>query len=148
MFKRRGDPSKRGLLLFGLALQVAFSLRAALPQAVICHRAGGGSAVEFDADGGCLCEECEHCRARLAAPHGDPSRPAWEPCHCRHEAFSADGAGASLRLPDRPSLRDASPDAAAPLFDPPAPPLSLADPRDAGHAPPGPPGAAGPLLRC
>jgi hypothetical protein len=148
MMKRRGGLRKRALLLFGLGLLLLFSVRAALPQVVICHRAGGGSAVEFDADGGCLCDECEHCRARLSAPHGAPSGPAWEPCHCRHEAFSADDGAAALRLPDRPILTGASPFPAAEISAPPVPLrllLLLSGPAGLST---GPPGSAGPLLRC
>ena len=146
--KRRGGLYKRAPILFGLGLQLLFSVRTALPQAVLCHRAGGSSAVEFDSDAGCLCEECEHCRARLSEPPGAPSGPSWEPCHCRHEAFSSDGGAAALRLPGRPFVTDASPACDGEISDPFARPLSRLSPRGLSGLSPGPPGSAGPSLRC
>jgi hypothetical protein len=146
--KRRGGLRNRALLLFGLGLLLLFSVRAALPQVVICHRAGGGSAVEFEADGGCLCDECGHCRARLSDPHGTPTAPAWEPCHCRHEAFSADDGGAALRLPDRTLVTAAHPSPAGGVFAPPAPFRFLPGLSGRSGPSPGPPESAGPLLRC
>jgi hypothetical protein len=90
-----------------VGLHVFFAVRASLPQMVICHKPGGGSAVEFDtADGGCQCEECEHCRARRAAPRPGPIVPGLEPCHCRHEVILSDVGHSSLRLPDRHFLFD------------------------------------------
>jgi hypothetical protein len=148
MMKRRGGLRKRACLLFGLGLQLLFSVRAALPQVVICHRADGGSAVEFDADGGCLCDECEHCRARRSAPHVEPAGPGWEPCHCRHEAFSADDGGATLRLPDRQIRVDASPSPAGMISAPPVPLRFLLLLSGLSGLSPGPPGSAGPFLRC
>jgi hypothetical protein len=148
MMKRRGGLSKKAPILFSLGLQILFSVRAALPQVVICHRAGGGSAVEFEADGGCLCDECEHCRSRLSPPQGAPSAPAWEPCHCRHEAFSANDGGASLRLPERTDLTPAYPSPAWEIFTPPAPLRIIAGLSGPAGLSPGPPGSAGTLLRC
>lgn len=148
MIQRRGASARKALLLFGLGLQILFSVRAALPQTVLCHRAGGGAAVEFDADSGCLCEECEHCRARLAAPHGAPAGPSWEPCHCRHEAFSAEGAGTALRLPGRSAVIESSPAPAEEIFDPPTGLRFSFLARGPFGQPPGPPGSSGPLLRC
>jgi len=90
-----------------VGLHVFFAVRTSLPQLVICHKAGGGSAVEFDtADGGCQCEECEHCRARRLAPRSGPVGPGLEPCHCQHELILSDIGDSSLRLPDRHLLFD------------------------------------------
>jgi hypothetical protein len=101
-FRRTRAPGRWRIALAFIVLHVFFAVRTSLPQMVICHKAGGGSAVEFDtADGCCQCQECEHCRARRLAPRSGPAVPALEPCHCQHELILSDIGHSSLRLPDR-----------------------------------------------
>ncbi len=106
-----------------VGLQVFFAVRMSLPQLVICHKAGGGSAVEFDtADGGCQCEECEHCRARRLAPRSGPVVPGLGPCHCQHELILSEIGDSSIRLPDRHFLFDPASAPAEDHIEMPAPP--------------------------
>jgi hypothetical protein len=100
-------PGRAWTALFFAALHLFFGVRAVLPQQVFCHKASGRTDIEFQISGaGCLCDECEHCRARLMRPQPDSrsSLPAFQPCHCQHELILSDIGHSSLDRPERESL--------------------------------------------
>jgi hypothetical protein len=150
MIGRRNDRWRRPwrLVLAFAGLHVFFAVRASLPQPVICHKAGGGSAVEFDTAGVCQCEECEHCRARRMAPRSGPAVPGFEECHCQHESIYSDVGHSSLRLPDRHPFLDPASGPAEFGFEPPAARIALPAAEEASGRSPGPPERPASLLRC
>lgn len=78
------------MCLSAVAFHLLFAVAAALPDVVLCHRPGGEIALEFSGPAGiCLCQECDHCLARLskeAAGHL-AGNPVLDACHCAHESF-------------------------------------------------------------
>jgi hypothetical protein len=136
------------MVLAFVGLHVFFAVRTALPALVICHKAGGGSCIEFDTAGGCVCEECEHCRARQQTPRTGPAGPGFEACHCRHEiVFSAAG-NSSLRLPDRHPFLYPAAFAAIDRIELPTPREFSACAEEFSGRSPGPLERAASLLRC
>lgn len=99
-----------------VVLHFLFTVVAALPGVVFCHRPGGRIAVEFAGPAGaCLCDECEHCRKHLAgrASGGLRNGVVIDACRCAHEPFlnqvegiavKRDG-GAASPAPNRTWLR-------------------------------------------
>lgn len=136
------------LALAFVGLHVFFAVRTALPALVICHKAGGGSCIEFDTAGGCACEECEHCRARLRTPHSGPAAPGFEACHCRHEIAFSDTGPSSLRLPDRHPFLYPSASSAKDRIEMPAPRECNPCAEEFSGRFPGPSERTASLLRC
>jgi len=103
--KTGGRPGlKRSVFcLSAVALHLLFSVAAALPGVVSCHRPGGQVVIEFAGpDGTCLCAECEHCLehlARAAAGHAS-SGPVLDACHCSHEPCANPARRAVLKRGD------------------------------------------------
>ena len=136
------------LTLAFVGLHVFFAVRTALPALVICHKAGGGSCIEFDTAGGCACEECEHCRARQQAPRSGPAAPGFEACHCRHEIAVSAAGHSSLRLPDRHPFLYPSASPVKDRIEVPAPREFNFGAEECSGRSPGPSERAASLLRC
>ncbi len=108
---RRRAPGAAAAALAAL-LQVAFALLAVAPPVVLCHRAGGGTALEVSGPlGSCGCSECEHCRARQIEPASEARDASVAPCHCDHEPLRIEASRASIRRDDGP--RDLPPSLSA-----------------------------------
>jgi hypothetical protein len=102
MIQARKSAAGRGLFcVSAAAFYLIFTAAAALPGVVLCHRPGGQVAVEISGPAGvCLCQECDHCRERLAndALGHSHREPALEACHCTHQPIlSKTGTEALLR---------------------------------------------------
>ena len=138
----------RFLALAFVGLHVFFAVRASLPALVFCHKANGGSAVEFDTGSGCPCEECEHCRARRMAPRSGPAVPGFEACHCQHELIFSDVGHSSLRLPGRHPFLDPAASPAEDRIELPASRGLLLSAEDFSDRSPGPADRSSSLLRC
>jgi hypothetical protein len=138
----------RYLALAFVGLHLFFAVRVSLPALVFCHKAGGGTAVEFDAGSGCPCQECEHCRARRLAPRSGPAVPGFEACHCQHEVIFSDVGHSSLRLPDRHSFIDPAAAPAEDRIEPPSLQKLLLSAEEFSGRSPGRSAQDSSLLRC
>gem|GEM_PF-2241316 len=101
--KRRMRVRQAILCVPAVVLYLGFVVAEALPGIVFCHRSGGRVAVEIAGPtGACSCDECEHCRERLAKgrPGARSDGPVLEPCHCTHEPILIAADRSALRRDD------------------------------------------------
>jgi hypothetical protein len=97
-----GRKALGALLVF---FQLGFVLLAAFPGVLLCHRADGRAVLEIATPFGCFCEECAYCLERLGDPEAErAARPAFEPCHCRHERFMSEPGSSSGLVPKRTAV--------------------------------------------
>ena len=145
--KRAGKTLRNAAAAAGVILQFAFLFASAAPRAVLCHRPGGETVLEFElVPGECRCDECAQCRERGQSKQA--GIPMIRASHCVHNEIDSEAGrtlasfrGFSKAFPSGPP-----PPAAfiAGIPDPPVPPkASPPRGRDEGA---GPPGTA--ALRC
>ncbi len=82
--------------------QLGFTLAAAFPGVLLCHRANGRAVLETATPFGCACQECEQCLERRLHPDAErAARTAFEACHCQHDRLTFEPGSSSGLVPKR-----------------------------------------------